>query len=380
MESIDTQSYSPILRLKSGERGAMPELVQGVRQRILPSFVAPPPSEHDAEMGRHLEGSELVAVTAQRLGRTWPLRPCLLDARFLFDELKRESAHIWLPDLFRLSRRYSAMPWLVASLSDIESFLQKAVLEVLRLKASPFALRLKPEDLEDDALPSRIHRVLISLARKPSDAILVLDFGNSIDFSDTSEAAEVMVVTLQRVLAIGLWSQVIWQATSFPEVNPSPAASSVVIARGEWLAFRKAWHLETAVKQNLMFGDYAADSAKFNFGSKAGIPAIPHFRYSTAEKWLVSRGAKDGKLSVEMPKVANRIVSSGFFAGPAFSLGDRYIFDVSQGRAIGQATNWRRANTVHHLTQVISNIGDLRDFEVERVPLQLGWQQMPLNI
>jgi hypothetical protein len=161
----------------------------------------------------------------------------------------------------------------VADLADVEQFMRSGVSAVLSTSKAPFALRLRPEDIEDDGLPTRVQRVLLALVRKPSETLLVLDFGN-IDFSDTSVVAEVMVATLERVLAIGNWSQVIWQATSYPETNPAPAGDIAILARGEWNAYRQAWALDPIVKRHLMFGDFAADSAKFNFASGGGIPAI----------------------------------------------------------------------------------------------------------
>lgn len=368
MSGLDTQVYCPVLRLKAGERDAVALLSADVRSRLLPLFVAPPPSEKDTELGRHLSASELVAVTAERVGKTWPLRPCLLDPRFLFQKLSEDNATTWLPDLFRQARRKSAQPWIVADLRTLDGTLARSVAIVLAEANSPFALRLKPEDIEDEALTRRIQRALLSVVRKPSETLLVLDFGNSLDFSSTSDIADVMVSTLARLLDIGLWSQVIWQATSYPEINPAQPGGLAVLPRGEWLSFEAAWSLDPASRKYLMFGDFAADSAKFNFSNGKGIPAIAHFRYSTKENWLVSRGVKDAKLSSEMPKIAERIVSSDHFAGAHFSRGDRYIQEAAWGHVVGQAKNWRCANATHHLTQVIQDIGALAGFTIERVP------------
>jgi hypothetical protein len=172
---------------------------------------------------------------------------------------------------------------------------------------------------------------------------------------------------------------VIWQATSYPENNPAPAGELVMVPRGEWIAYSRAWRLDQDVKKFLMFGDYAADSAKFNFATSKGARAIAHFRYSTPDKWLVSRGAKDGKLVNEMPKVATRITSSGVFAGKAFSRGDRYISDVSSGFGTGQARNWRCANVVHHLTRVSADIGTLAGYALRLVGVDEEWKQATLD-
>ncbi len=379
MEGLDTQVYSPVLRLKTGESTAMPLLASDIKSRLLPLFVVPPPNEKDAELGRHLIPAELVAVPARRLGRAWPMRPSLLDPKFLFEKLEVGSAHVWLPELFRLARSHSANPWPVADIVDIEQFMRPGLSAVLVGSKTPLALRLRPEDIEDDSLATRVQRVLLSLVRKPSETLLVLDFGNT-DYSDTSLVAEVMVATLERVLAIGDWLQVIWHATSYPETNRAPAGDIAILARGEWKAYREAWELDPIIKRHVMFGDFAADSAKFNFSNVNGVVPIAHFRYSTPDKWLISRGAKDGKLATEMPKVAMRITASGMFAGRAFSRGDQYIDDVLRGVRVGQASNWRCANTVHHLTRVSADVGELLGFVVEALPVGEEWEQILLDI
>lgn len=379
MEALDSQVYCPALRLKAGECDATIQLAPDVRPRILPLFVVPPPSESDTELGRVLAPTELVAVSARRLGRAWPLRPCLLDPKFLFDKLDTRSADVWLPDLFRLARWHSANPWLVADLSDLEQFMRNGAMAVLAASRVPFALRLGPDDIEEGSLATRVQQVLLSLVRKPSETLLILDFANS-DFSDTAVVAEVLVAALQRVMSVGLWGQVIWQATSYPETNPAPSGDMIILPRGEWVSYRLARALDPAVKQHLMFGDFAADSAKFNFSASGGIPPIPHFRYSTEDKWLVSRGAKDGKLVAEMPKVAARITSSGLFAGRTFSRGDQYIFDVAHEMGTGSARIWRCANTVHHLTRVSADIGTLVGYGIAALPQPEAWEQASFDV
>lgn len=374
MLSLDTQVYSPVLRLKLGECDALAQLASDVRSRLLPLFVVPPPSDSDPEFGGFLETTELFAVSARRLGRAWPLRPCLLDPKFLFEKLDLDSAPDALANFFKLARSYSAAPWLVADLSDLEQFLGRGAIAVLNASEGPLALRLRPEDIEDPAISTRVQKVLLSLVRKPSETILVLDFGNT-DFSDTTIVAEVMVATLQRVLAIGMWAHVIWQATSYPEENPAQAGSMNVLNRGEWTAYLKASDLDPIIKSLMIFGDFAADSAKFSFASSKGVIAIPHFRYSTSDKWLVSRAAKEGKLSVEMPLVAARIVGSGLFAGRDFSRGDRFIHDASRGLLTGTARNWRCANTAHHLTRVSMDVGSMRGYSISALPQQAFAEQ-----
>jgi hypothetical protein len=113
-----------------------------------------------------------------------------------------------------------------------------------------------------------------------------------------------------------------------------------------------------------MFGDFGADSSKFDFSSTGAVP-IRHYRYSTPDFWFTVRGKDEGTITTAMKAVASTIVTSEHFAGRSFSAGDAYIADTMGGYAgPGSATDWRRINTVHHLTRVIQDLGLLRGFAV----------------
>src|SRR5690349_1203414 len=101
--NIGSSVYSPVLRLKQGEYTALARLPVDVNARLFPLFVIPPPKECDPELQRHLTASELVSIPGQRLGRHWPLRPCMFDPRYLFKNLEIDRAAQWLPQLFRVA-------------------------------------------------------------------------------------------------------------------------------------------------------------------------------------------------------------------------------------------------------------------------------------
>jgi hypothetical protein len=189
----------------------------------------------------------------------------------------------------------------------------------------------------------------------------------------------VLIGAVQRVLSIGQWGQVIWHSTSFPEQNPAPAGEIITIPRSEWLVHQLAFAKSPEVRKLLMFGDYAADSTKFVFGSVPVRP-FPHFRYSTSRNWLVSRGASTSTDKDAMKSVADMIVHSGFFFGVGYSTGDEFIFEVSESRGgPGNPSIWRRVNTIHHLTLVAADQGGLHGYEISRREFGPQWTQASLD-
>jgi hypothetical protein len=122
------------------------------------------------------------------------------------------------------------------------------------------------------------------------------------------------------------------------------------------------------LSQKLIYGDFAADSSKFIFAS-GGTAPIPHYRYSTTTHWVVVRASDGAGVSDAMKEAAIRLVGSKHFAGPSFSSGDRYIAETADGRdGPGNGTIWRRVNTIHHLTRVITDLGPYHGYRiVERI-------------
>jgi hypothetical protein len=206
--------------------------------------------------------------------------------------------------------------------------------------------------------------------------VLILDFENA-DLSDVDVAAEIIVAQIQEMMGVGLWGQIIWQATTFPEKNPAIAGTLKLLPRQEWQVWRIVTDHDPDIRKAVMFGDFAADCSKFSFGSGGGVP-IPHYRYSTPTHWLVSRGEVNAKQSVAMKNAAVRIVGSGHFAGVTFSKADRLIHHISTGGSCGNSTTWRQVNIVHHLTRVTSDIGGLRGYTVSTVPMDPPTEQLVL--
>jgi len=356
-------SYAPVLRLKAGEYLALGELGSDVADRLLPYFIIPPFGEPDPEKGRPLTPQEIVNEPGRRVGKHWPRRSCLLDARFLLDVLEPSEVRSSLVGLFRAAHQANAAPTPVAALSYVLGEDGTTVYSDVLQKFGPsIALRIEMTELGD---PSRLTDLLYAatsrLSIRPQDCILVLDLSEA-DFANPKNVGEFLESTLFEIVGMGEWAGVVSQGTSYPEVNPASPNSLKVLPRTDWLAWRQAaGALE--FKSEILFGDFGADCSRFAFGK--GRAAIPHLRYSTPVQWLISRGEKKHADSTALSHVATRIVDSGSFSGPEFSWGDEYIYSLAQGKeGPGNPMVWRKANTVHHITQVIGDLGAIYGYTV----------------
>ena len=214
---------------KQGEYSALGKLPLDILARLLPFFVIPPPKERDPELHRALTASELVLLPGQRLGRHWPLRPCMVDARYLFKKLGVDTADEWFPQLFRVAIAAHARPIPVSDLRTVEGSAYNAVHTVVRDISHNLALRVTLDDLTRGDLQKRIHAVLLKLVLKPQECILILDFGKA-EMSNPEAVSDILLAEFQKVMEFGLWGQVIWHATRLPRKK----------SRNAWAAYRIA--------------------------------------------------------------------------------------------------------------------------------------------
>ena len=229
------------------------------------------------------------------------------------------------------------------------------------------ALRLSLSDLQRTKLKSVVHERLIRIVAKPSDCFLLMDFSEA-DLTNADDFSNFAHAWMLRLQQIGTWRRIVIQATNYPERNPAAPNSSFRVSRTEWEIWKSLLNRDPGIRENAIFGDFGADNAKFLFDG-GGAP-ITHLRYATETEWMIVRGGpptKSGDGSIR--QVAKTITASGAFAGADFSTGDERIAAWASGEGLpGGATEWRKANMVHHWTRVLVDTAALRGLKIARKP------------
>lgn len=78
-------------------------------------------------------------------------------------------------------------------------------------------------------------------------------------------------------------------------------------------------------------------------------------------------GRTDAGYAETMRTVSKSILDRGVFAGRDFSSADEFIYGTAEGSGgPGNPATWREINTIHHITQVVSDIGRMRGFNIAR--------------
>jgi hypothetical protein len=358
--------YVPALRFKQGEYRGLGKLAVDVTERMLPRFVLPPPKERDPEEGRTLTREETVRCTGRRIGQHWPVRPALLDPTFLLREFGEAESIDWLPQMFEGARQANGFAIPVATLENILGVSGEAFRRTLAKESDVrIAMRIQSGEFGRH-LAARVAEATARLQVSSDFCAVLLDFADA-DLSDVDAVSHILVGALEDIQMVGRWRHIIFQGTNYPEKNPATANSSLTIPRNEWLAWKTTVQIDVNAAAQLIYGDYCADSAKFEFRSGGGPAPIRHYRYCTPKHWLVVRGQDDGTHEEAMRAVSQSVLKTSTFSGPDFSWADQQIYSTAKGHVgPGNSTTWREINTVHHITQVVSDIGQMVGFSVKR--------------
>ena len=107
----------------------------------------------------------------------------------------------------------------VADLSTLEGAAFDAIQTVARDLTHNFALRITLDELTRGDLRRRIHAVLLKLALKPQECVLILDFAKA-DMSNFEAVSDILLAEFHKVMEFGLWGQVVWHATRAIRTQP----------------------------------------------------------------------------------------------------------------------------------------------------------------
>jgi hypothetical protein len=359
-------SYVPALRMKAGELAGLSDLAPDVAMRVLPRIIVPPPEERDASLQAQLFRTEGCPNIADALvaASLWG-RPVLVDATHLIPDLGREGIGHWLPKMFERTQRAGVPAVPLVAVSDLTTDSREAYKAAGGSGPIQLAIAIPAGELVGRAPLEHLLKHLEAMRRLPSDCSVIADFGG-FDFSNPDIVAPIIGGALELLQEVGVWGQIVFQGTNYPEKNPAEPAGTYRVPRNEWRAWCKAVRFDPATAEHMLFGDYAADCATMTFG-KGGRRALRHYRYATSDAWVVERGADDGRDAVAMRDVCRRIVESRDFAGRSFSSADEFIFrNACDEAGPGNATTWRAVNTTHHITRVVADIGGVRGFTLQQ--------------
>lgn len=370
--------YSPALRMKEGELLALGRLSEDVARYVLPRLIVPPARERGGSSPMLFAAARQPDISSV-LAANWLNLPALIDVSYIIEEFGRANLVEWLPAMFSTARNRGGRPIPLLHLSSVDdvqiSAFKASIAFHEKMKVGICVAQAEVDPLAPRDLVLRIHDVLARLGVSIGDCAIIVDFAEA-EFGDPNIVAPIIGAALETIRDIGAWAKIIFQGTHYPDKNPAPDGGYILWPRNEWLAWQAAVRFDPNTAKYMIFGDYAADCAKIDFGESGGR-AIRHIRYLVGDHWRIQRAAKSGSDCERMRDVYKAIVASGGFAGHDFSDADAFIANAARDgvETPGNASTWRQLNMTHHITHVIADIGRVRGIPIRRMLVdQVGEQ------
>ncbi len=369
-------------RLKAGEALGASKTASDINKFVLNRFIVPPKEQRNESGQLNLLCEESGQMLGIDLDSGWSGRTVLLDCRYLVDEFDQASGSDWLTSIFAAARRIGINAIPVLKTDDLLGERGDAYKHVLPENSTLKLILCLDENCLDSDMIGPVNKALELAGLSHADCGVIMDF-SSADFSDVETAAGVLQGSLELVQEFGAWHHISFCSSSYPVKNPGIPSDSVQVKRYEWLAWKAAIESDENAADNLVFGDFGADSSKIKFTKskgKGGPIPIRHLRYTTDDAWLVVRGSGEGKQGADIKWVCQTILDSGFYDSPQSSNADSLINQLAKGSAgvtAGTAKDWRAMNTERHITKVVRDIGmvsgiEFNDIEKKTVLLQYG--------
>lgn len=336
--------YTPILKYKQGERLAVQDLPNAVKQHLLPLFCI-----MELKDPGYLVNSLL---------RTWEKSfPFFID----FHPTAIGTRDKYIKKFFEISKeqKISAIPVIQA---DYDKTYINEIKKAGALMNNGYALRITDPDPDDlSKVLDNVHEV-VGVSDKDLDVII--DLGHLPRSGAITEAYSTIANNLLSVLNPSKFRHVIVAGGSFPEVLTGiPKNQISELQRNEWLIWQKVHKKYRSV----LFGDYGIDDPNIAQGDRFTI--VPTIRYTSEDSWFIVRGEYDPRQPYDFTqfhRLSKVLVKSKIYCGPAFSWGDNRIKECADRTCTGSdhcnhgnLTSWVRIGTNHHLTYVVNQLSSL---------------------
>lgn len=335
--------YTPILKWKVGEKLALQQLSNNIKDQILPLIELQPLKDKDKDTQAFIQKFEKDII------KYWgPNRPFLVDFSYFNNDTIYNNIQNFIET--NLNRNAICIP--VISLENYDAYL-KYFVESKHLLHNGLAIRLTPKTL--DSYDSAIKQIISSIQINKSSIILIIDFG--LISEENIHLCNMCFDSIKNILKFYEYKQIIVTSTGFPTGFPSnymSGQSEKLFYRTELLLWKK---LNKSGINNILFGDYCCNTPKPLPADTSQLRPSAIIKYTTDDSWLIVKGGQIYKSGNSQYKdLSAKIVNSPYFKGKDYSYGDKYIYDCynDENPKLGNPTTWVKVATNHHITVVVN--------------------------
>ena len=343
--------YVPVIKIKRGEKAALGQISPPLRSRMTPllEIVARKPEKN---LAAHID-TAFTNLARSVLG--YPR--CFLDVREIEADGPTAAATVFeraansgmtFTPVTGVSRSADAM----AALSH---------------RNRGLAVRLTKLEFENGGLTAKMRSFLEHHQLAANDVDLIVDLGGVDDLIPDGIGA-LTKAFLADVPHHDRWRTFTVSACAFPvSMGGIERDSHGFVERADWIAWKDNFYRHRDDFTRVpTFSDCAVQHPRDVEGfDPRTMQVSATIRYTTDRNWLLVKGQSTRSIrsGVQFPKLATRLVYGHLksdFSGSDHCTGCRSMKAAADGEPnYGSAEAWRRLGTIHHISQVIRELGSL---------------------
>jgi hypothetical protein len=352
-------AYVPIILTRQGERLALRELDQDIREALTPLFVVHP-VDRDLDDGTPKRSEEEhLRLMSLALVRDWGLGDAFVDLRHLDLSSPMTNGDHGVPWFIAACRSAGLSLAPAISGSHNPSYRAEAV-RAAELFDTSLLLRLGPSEWPQLGTPlgdGHLASLIAETGRSPANLHLMLDLEDQL--INPAIAGNAVRQALRSLPHAYEWASVTVAGTAMPSGTNSVGADAMaLLPRTELTLWRS---LTEPDYRHPSFGDYCVQHPDPLSGfDPRFMDSSAQLRYTIDSDWLVVRGRGIKRAgNSQVHDLALRVVNHSEFSGNGFSWGDHWLSQcAARSCSPGNQGVWRKASTNHHLTYVVRQIAN----------------------
>lgn len=353
--------YVPILKWKQGEYTALKELYasdKALVQPLVEIVPIPTPLDEDVEPATL---DEHISKFPNQVESNWGCdQKIWVDASLLAEPaILANGQHAFAVIMAELRKRnVQAVPVVYL---DSPILVLQAAAACNEVDGRGVVIRLDEEEADSPTIQRELDSLLLQLGLAASNADIVLDAG-SVSPEFVSRTAIICRYVLDRFPYVHEWRSLVFASSGFPVNMAAQAVGVSMIQRSDWLTWQtiKADFDEGRIPRLPVFGDYAIAHPELADIDPRTMQMSANIRYTSVDHWVIFKGRGVRRYGFgQIYDLCTNLVGNSVYRGAGFSFGDMvYKQRADQGDAYGKgnASQWRRDATNHHLTFVVRQV------------------------
>lgn len=368
MAHFDNPLYMPALKWKQGEHLAIKPLTATQKSQVQPIAELPErpydwvKQKYTKSWDKHID--DIVAATVNNWGTAHALA---VDQ--VIDENDALSSNPGTPWEYLFDNMWKAGVKAVPVLSTRASASEQAALiKVAKThKRTRWLLRFRVG--QHGEVPAAGHvqtwfsNAMVALGVKHGQVDAVLDLGHVT--GDPKILAASTAQVLQTITALGEWRQVVLLSGGFPVNLAGVQKGNKQLFRSDWDLYKRVAGRAELKNVSLGYGDFGMTHVDAFDGDPRKMVMSANLRYTHWKDWNVLKGKSVRDYGYDQYKdLCQILVLLPIYMQHTFSQGDANYDKVANDAKVGpgNATQWRRDATNHHIHVVLHQLASQPEF------------------